>query len=156
MIKPSPALWIVVGLVLAALEMVVPGFVVLWFGVAGIVTGILAFFIKNVYAQLGIFIGLSGILVVASQVISRRITKPEPEPVGANRLVGVEGVVLRAIAPAEMGRVKVLGEEWRAEAKMAIETGARVKIVEVEGTHLVVEPVGQSPAGPTQGAAERS
>jgi len=156
MIKPSPALWIIIGVVLAALEMVVPGFVVLWFGVAGIVTGILAFFISNVYAQLGIFIGLSGILVVASQVISRRITKPEPEPVGANRLVGVEGIVLRSITPNEMGRVKVLGEEWRAEAKTAIEPGTRVKIVQVEGTHLVVEPAGQSPAGSTRGAAERS
>lgn len=156
MIKPSPALWIVVGLVLAALEMVVPGFVIIWFGVAGVVTGILAFFIKNVYVQLGIFIGLSGILVVASQVISRRITKPEPEPVGANRLVGVEGIVLRPIAPPEMGRVKVLGEEWRADAKSAIEPGTRVRIVEVEGTHLVVEPAGQGPAAGTTGAAERS
>lgn len=156
MIKPSPALWIVVGLALAALEMVVPGFVIIWFGVAGVVTGILAFFIKNVYVQLGIFVGLSGILVVASQVISRRITKPEPEPVGSNRLVGVEGIVLRPIAPPEMGRVKVLGEEWRADAKTAIEPGTRVKIVEVEGTHLLVEPAGQSQAGGTQGAAERS
>jgi membrane protein implicated in regulation of membrane protease activity len=145
MIKPSPALWIIIGLVLAALEMVVPGFILIWFGVAGVVTGILAFFIKSAYWQLGIFAVLSGILVIASQIISRRMSKPGSDPVGATRLIGVEGTVLRPIAPPEMGRVKVLGEEWRAESKTALEEGTKVKITSVEGTHLVVEPAGSSP-----------
>lgn len=146
MIKPSPALWIITGLVLAALEMVVPGFILIWFGVAGVVTGILAFFIKSAYWQLGIFAVLSGILVIASQIISRRMSKPESDPVGATRLIGIEAQVIRDIKPPETGRVKVLGEEWRAESKTAIGQGSKVKITSVEGTHLVVEPAGSSPA----------
>jgi len=139
MLKPSPAFWIVIGLLLAALEMVVPGFVILWFGVAGILTGVAAFFVRNPLVQLAIFAGLSAILVTASQLISRRMTKPEPEAVGANRLSGVEGLVVEDIVPPEMGRVKVLGEEWRAESASAITRGTKVKIVGVSGTHLEVE-----------------
>jgi membrane protein implicated in regulation of membrane protease activity len=141
MLKPSPALWIIVGLVVAALEMVIPGFIVLWFGVAAIITGILAFFIKSPVAQLAIFGGLSAVLVVGSQLISRRMTKPEPEPVGANRLRGVEGMVIKDISPTEMGRVKVMGEEWRAQSAVPIPAGTRVKIAGISGTHLEVEKV---------------
>ncbi len=140
MIRPGPAFWIIVGLIFVALEMVVPGFVIIWFGVAAVLTGILAIFVHNSFVQLAIFAGLSGVMVLCSQLISRRLTKPEPEPVGANRLFGVEGVVLQAISPPGYGRVKVIGEEWRATSKEAIPNGRTVKVIEVEGTHLVVEP----------------
>ncbi|MEO0085927.1 MAG: NfeD family protein [candidate division WOR-3 bacterium] len=136
----SPAVWIIAGLVIAALEMVVPGFVVIWFGVAAIVTGILALFVRNTYFQLGFFAVLSGLLVFLAQWIGRRITRPEPEPAGANRMPGAFGTVLQDIVPGEVGRVKVTGEEWRAEAGVAISRGKRVRVVRVEGTRLIVEP----------------
>lgn len=143
MIKPGPAFWIILGLVVAALEMLVPGFVIIWFGVAGVVTGILSFFIHGWVWQLSIFAALSVILVASSQLISRRITRPEPEPVGANRLAGARGQVVRDIIPPEFGRVKVMGEEWRAESGSKVEQGRTVRVVRVEGTHLVVEPVNE-------------
>ena len=141
MIKFGPALWIIIGLVLAALEMVVPGFILIWFGVAALVTGLLAFVIKNAYWQIGIFVGLSAILILLARPISRRLSNRASEPVGATRLIGLETRVLRAISPPEYGRVKALGEEWRAQCATAVETGGTVKILRVEGTHLVVEPV---------------
>ncbi len=140
MFEVKPAVWIVVGLVLAALEMVVPGFVIIWFGIAAVVTGILAFVVHNPYVEFGVFIGLSALLLLLSQRIARRITKPEPEPVGANRFEGVVGRATRDIAPPELGRVKVLGEEWRAEADRPVAKGADVKVIRVEGTRLIVEP----------------
>lgn len=136
----NPAVWIIAGLVIAALEMVVPGFVIIWFGAAAVVTGILAFFIPNTYVQLGVFAVLSGLLVFLAQWIGRRITRPEPEPAGANRMPGAVGAVVQDIVPGEVGRVKVTGEEWRAEARVAISRGERVRVVRVEGTRLIVEP----------------
>jgi membrane protein implicated in regulation of membrane protease activity len=140
MVKLTPALWIAAGLVLAALEMVVPGLVIIWFGVAAVVTGIMGFFVHNTYIQVGVFVVLSTLMILFSQRIARRITHPEPEAVGSNRMVGASGRVVRAIAPPELGRVKVSGEEWRASAKCAIAVGAAVKVTGVEGTRLLVEP----------------
>jgi membrane protein implicated in regulation of membrane protease activity len=135
----TPAVWIIAGLVLAVFEMIVPGLVIIWFGIAGVVTGILAFFVPNQFVQFSVFIVLSGLMVVFSQRIARRITHPEPEPVGANRWVGVSGQVIAAIKPPEFGRVRVRGEEWRATAKCELPTGAMVRVVAVDGTHLMVE-----------------
>lgn len=139
MFELKPAVWIVAGLVLAALEMLVPGLVIIWFGVAAVVTGILAIFVRSPFIQFGVFIVLSGLMVVFSQRIARRITHKEPEQVGANRMVGVTGLVVQPIAPPELGRVKVNGDEWRAEAKVAIARGARVRVLSVEGTRLIVD-----------------
>jgi membrane protein implicated in regulation of membrane protease activity len=135
----KPAVWIIAGLVLAALEMVVPGFVIIWFGVAAVVTGILAVFVHNPFIQFGVFIVLSGLMVVFSQRIARRITHKEPEQVGANRMVGVTGIVVQPIVPPELGRVKVNGDEWRATATCEIPAGGSVRVVAVVGTHLIVE-----------------
>jgi membrane protein implicated in regulation of membrane protease activity len=135
----TPALWIIAGLVLTVLEMIVPGLVIIWFGIAGVVTGILAFFIPNQFVQFSVFVILSGLMVVFSQRIARRITHAEPELVGANRWVGVSGRVIADIRPPEFGRVKVRGEEWRATATCEIKVGSTVRVVAVEGTHLVVE-----------------
>lgn len=135
----KPLVWIAIGLVLAALEMVVPGLVIIWFGVAAVLTGVLAIFVHNPYFQYGAFLVFSGLGVFLAQWIGRKITRPEPEPLGALRLLGATGIVAEKIEPAKMGKVKVQGEEWRAEAKEAIPTGERVRILRVDGTHLVVE-----------------
>jgi len=135
----TPALWIIAGLVLTVLEMIVPGLVIIWFGIAGVVTGILAFFIPNQFVQFSVFVILSGLMVVFSQRIARRITHAEPELVGANRWVGTTGRVIADIRPPEFGRVKVHGEEWRATATREIPAGGMVRVVAVAGTHLEVE-----------------
>jgi len=135
----SPALWIIAGLIIAALEMVVPGFVIIWFGVAAVVTGVLALFVRSTWAQAGIFVVLSGLLVFLAQWISRRITRPEPEPAGANRMPGATGVVVQEVGPGRVGRVKVTGEEWRAEAEEELGQGTRIRVLKVDGTRLIVE-----------------
>jgi membrane protein implicated in regulation of membrane protease activity len=135
----KPAVWIIAGLVLAVLEMLVPGLVIIWFGVAAVVTGVLAIFVHNPYVQFGVFIVLSAVMVVFSQKIARKITHKEPEQVGANRMVGVTGIVVQPIAPPALGRVKVNGDEWRAESKVAIAVGTTVRVLNVEGTRLIVD-----------------
>ncbi len=139
MFELKPIVWIVCGVVLAALEILIPGLVVIWFGIAAVVTGIVAFFIPNQYVQFGVFVVLSGALVLLSQRIARRITRPEPEPVGANRMPGAVGVVIAEINPPAAGRVKVDGDEWRAEAAAPIPAGTRVRVLKVEGTRVFVE-----------------
>ncbi|MEO0019503.1 MAG: NfeD family protein [candidate division WOR-3 bacterium] len=137
----KPIVWIILGLVLAALEMVVPGLVIIWFGLAAVITGVLSIFIHNPYFHYAVFLLLSGLGIFLAQWIGRRITKPEPEPVGALRLSGAIGVVVKDIKPPELGRVKVTGEEWLAESNVAVDAGVKVRVLRVEGTRLIVEPV---------------
>ncbi|MEO0074124.1 MAG: NfeD family protein [candidate division WOR-3 bacterium] len=135
----KPFVWIAAGLVIAALEMIIPGNVIIWFGAAAVLTGLLAFLVHNTYVLFGFFLLASGLMVFLAQWIGRKITRPEPAPVGANRFDGVEAVVMAEIRPSEPGRVKVFGEEWRAESDEVLKKGERVRVVKVDGTRLIVE-----------------
>lgn len=135
----KPVVWIVAGVVLAVLEMFVPGMVIIWFGVAAVVTGLLAFVVHSPTVHFVVFIVLSGLMVFFSQWIGRKITKPEPEAVGARRMEGAVGTVIQPVGPDRPGRAKFTGEEWRASADAALEPGTKVRVVRVEGTRVIVE-----------------
>ncbi|GHT09183.1 hypothetical protein AGMMS49532_06390 [Endomicrobiia bacterium] len=53
-------------------------------------------------------------------------------------LIGATAVVTEKITPLKTGLVKVLGEIWRAESDIELETGEIVKIKNIDGTTLTV------------------
>jgi len=63
--------------------------------------------------------------------------------VGAARYIGASAVVMESVTRLESGRVKMGTEDWRAitDGDIEIPTGAEVRVVEVRGARLVVEPV---------------
>jgi membrane protein implicated in regulation of membrane protease activity len=64
-------------------------------------------------------------------------------------LIGVEGVVLRDLRPR--GVVQIASEHWTAEALSGRpRKGDRVRVVEIEGLKLKVEPV-EAPATASAG-----
>ena len=141
MFKMTPAIWIIAGLAMVVLEMIVPGLIIIWFGIGAIAAGLVALLVPDPYIQFGVFVIVSGVLVVFSQRIARRISRPEPEPVGSNRMSGAVGTVIADIAPPKAGRVKVGGDEWLADSSVPIAAGSQVKVKMVSGTRLLVEPV---------------
>ena len=82
----------------------------------------------------------------AMRPLARRLdaNAPQIEGIGANRLLGSSGIVLAPISatPGIAGMVKVGTEEWRADTRdgVAISAGTKVRVLEVQGTRLVVEP----------------
>jgi len=136
----KPVNWFVLGFILTVMEIIVPGFVIFWFGIAGVITGIIALFMPSLAVQIPIFVVLSGILVFSAQKIARRWTKDSPEKVGSERLHDARGIVIERINPPALGMVKVLGEAWRAEAAGPIEVGVNVRVKKVVGNHVVVAP----------------
>ncbi len=61
---------------------------------------------------------------------------------GVDALLGKRGVVLERIDPvSRKGRVKVDGEDWRGASvdDTPIEVGARITVIQVDGTTLMVE-----------------
>ena len=58
--------------------------------------------------------------------------------VGAETLVGEEGIALAPLDPE--GQVRVGGEIWRARSSAPVAAGGRVRVAAVEQLTLVVEP----------------
>jgi len=63
---------------------------------------------------------------------------------GVSTLVGKEVVVFRDILPPQMGRVKVTGEIWRAEADEQLLKGEFANITAVDGLTLTVKKIEKS------------
>jgi membrane-bound serine protease (ClpP class) len=64
---------------------------------------------------------------------------------GREQLIGLEGEATQAFHPGEAPKemVRVHGELWRAASTQAIDAGARVRVVRVDGLTLYIEPAGK-------------
>jgi len=140
------ALLVLTGVVLDLLEIVVPGFFLAVPGTAAIIYGVLiALFPWILEEPWGpwLLALLAAPLTLATVWFYRRLSPPQrPVTSSYEGLVGLEGVVVETVVPDEpRGRVRVAGDEWPAVSRCgALHPGTRVRVVGVEGVHLIVVP----------------
>jgi hypothetical protein len=133
--------WIGLGLILGALEILVPGVYLIWLAVAAIITGVLTFGIgMTLPAQVVVFVSLSLIAAFSA----RRFLRDQPivsaDPLmnrRGSRLVGEKAVITQAI-DGGTGRVKYGDSEWLARGP-DLDIGTRVRITGSDGAILIVE-----------------
>lgn len=135
--------WLTLGLVLAALEMLVPGVYLIWLALAAIATGVLTFaFDLGTPMQIVDFVFLSLIAVFSAKRLLRDRPIESPDPLmnrrGA-RLVGESALVVTAIAHGS-GRVRLGDSEWNVRGP-DVPSGERVRVTGSEGATLLVEPL---------------
>jgi membrane protein implicated in regulation of membrane protease activity len=148
--------WLTLGLVLAGLEMLVPGVYLIWLAVAALVTGALTFALDlSPPMQIVDFVFLSLIIAFsAKRVLGERPIKssdPLMNRRGA-RLVGETAVVVQTIEHGS-GRVKLGDSEWLARGP-DIAVGERVRVSGSEGAILLVEPLRLPPPEDAPAPAE--
>ena len=134
--------WMALAAVFVVGEMFTAGFFLLWFGVGAAVAGILALLGLSFPWQLAAFVVVSGVMLAASRRFADRFSKKQPPGIGADRFIGLTGLVLEEIDNASnTGQVRLQKEEWRADSETGevIPVGARVEVVRLDGTHLVVK-----------------
>ncbi len=135
-------LWTIFAIVMGIGEIFTAGFFLLPFAIGAAAAAILAWADVGVLAQWLVFFGVSLVsLAYLRRFITRQDDEEQPK-VGANRWVGVEGVVLEDIDPdSGAGMVRVATEEWRATAAQPIPKDVRIVVNEVRGARFIVEPV---------------
>jgi membrane protein implicated in regulation of membrane protease activity len=136
--------WIWVGLtaIFVVGEIFTAGFFLFPFAIGTGVAAIITLLGAPSWAQWVSFVVLSGIMVFFSRRFAEKFTKEPPEKVGVDRLIGETAIVTEPIDPlTDSGRVRVKKDHWRATSAddSKIDKDATVKIVRVEGAHLVVE-----------------
>lgn len=95
-----------------------------------------------------VFLAVSVLSFMGMRPFARRLENNAPDVagIGANRLKGQSGIVLAPISatPGSAGLVKVGTEEWRADTRagVAVSAGTKVTVLDIQGTRLLVEPVG--------------
>jgi membrane protein implicated in regulation of membrane protease activity len=135
--------WLILGLVLAIAEMVVPGVFLIWFAAAALIVGLLGFVLP---LNLPLEVALFAVLAVANVLGSRRWLRSHPvesaDPLLNQRgqqLVGRQVTVTHAIEGGS-GRVRCGDTEWIAHGPDA-EAGAKLRVTGSSGSVLIVDAV---------------
>ena len=134
--------WIVAGLVLLALELVVPGGILVWMGIAAAITGLVALFQAPPWPVQWLIFGvlsLVSILIWLRWSKDRTATSDRPYlNRRAEQLEGQEAVLDQPIQQG-YGRIMLGDTVWRV-AGPDLAAGTRVRIVGSEGNVLKVAP----------------
>ncbi|MFK7916933.1 MAG: NfeD family protein [Ilumatobacter sp.] len=157
-----PWIWLGVAVVFALVELtaLAGSFVLLPFAVSGFAASLAGFYDVPVEGQWAIFVFGGAALWMLFWKYARRFVNDNamPDGVGADRLVGLSAIVTSDIDPDDTdrrGRVKVVGEDWGAltEHRGTLRAGAKVKILSMEGTRVIVEPlpIGDDTSTPPDG-----
>lgn len=133
--------WLIFGVILLGLELLLPGFFLIWFGVAAAIVGVtvLAFEISWAW-QLLMFGGLA----VAVLLGAGRLSGRDNDDAGrftdrARQLIGQQ---FRLHHPIENGRgVLLVGDSQWSVRGPDCPRGVTVRVVGAKGTFLLVEPV---------------
>jgi len=123
-------IWLGVGVVFVVAELVVPAFIVVFFGLGAFIAGGTAFFGASIQVQLVVF-GVSSVvlLLLFRKMMAATFTGEEAEDEQEPNYLGRQGEVVDAIHPPQPGRIKFQGSFWSARSSEAVEPGSMVRIV---------------------------
>ena len=133
--------WAVLGMALIVAELVVPAFVLIWFGVGALVVSALTWLVPTV----GLSIQILVLVIAASVLIGLwfKVVKPNRHKTRAGMsdsdLIGQVAMLIEKVAPFKRGKVRFqrpfLGNEvWECIADESIDPGVRVRVESVEGS----------------------
>jgi membrane protein implicated in regulation of membrane protease activity len=141
--KPE-MIWFIIGLVLFLLELVVPGFVIFFFGVGAWVTALVCLIAEpGVNLQAVIFVVVSVLALVGLRKIIQKkffYSKDNRAEAVEDEFTGKEAIAIADFGSDKKGRVEFKGTQWKAESGSEIKAGQTVIIIEKENFKLIVEP----------------
>ncbi|WP_044560338.1 NfeD family protein [Azospirillum sp. B4] len=138
--------WWAAGVALALVEMVTPGFGLLWLGVAAVLVGSVLFLIPTftLVGQAVLFAVLAAVLLLATRRWLGRTALNEVAPAGpplnerTSQYLGRVLTLETAIANGQ-GRARLDDGAWIVHGPDGLPAGAPVRVVGVDGTALRVE-----------------
>lgn len=140
----TAVIWFLIGAVLILLELVVPGLVLVFFGVGAWVTALVCLFGDvGINTQLIVFLASSLIsLALLRNLLKKRyMDRKSPDGDLEDEYIGQTAVAINSFTAGEIGKVTFKGSSWEAIAKQTITAGQRLKITGYKSIKLFVEPL---------------
>jgi len=153
-------MWILIGLACFVLELMTPGGVImLFFGVAGLLVGILVGVGLGgpVWFQVLAFSLLSIVSLLTLRGPILRRMKGGAQALQIDTLVGKEVVLMGSLAAGDVGQAELRGTVWeaRTDSPTPLKKGTRCLVERVDGLSLWVRTAGEHPADSRQEGVPR-
>lgn len=143
----APLWWLLAIILFCIGEAVTVQLIFIWFGAGALLALIAALLGAQIWLQLLIFFLASGIMLLATRPLAKKLLGSRRTATNADRVVGRTGVVQQDIDNLrEEGRVYVEGLSWaaRSEDGQAIAQGRKVVVTRIEGAKIFVCPAAQA------------
>jgi membrane protein implicated in regulation of membrane protease activity len=141
--------WIIAGFCLIGLELIIPSFTIIWFGLGALVVGALCSFLPGL--ALAAQFALWTLASICFTVMWFKYLKPKGDRTHAGMskegILGESGIITRGTDDsygrgAVKFRISVLGaDEWSCYSSEILKIGDRVRVVDIEGQILKVEAI---------------
>ncbi|MBK6743935.1 MAG: NfeD family protein [Hydrogenophilales bacterium] len=138
--------WLVLGMVLVGLEMTVPTFFLIWFGLGALLVGVAMLVAAPSFALQLVLWAVSSMAMMG--IWLKWFKNPNRTSAGQAKegVIGITGLMTRPITDTGNGEIlfqrPVLGaDRWPVVADAPIEAGVKAKVVDVFGQTLKVEKI---------------
>jgi membrane protein implicated in regulation of membrane protease activity len=138
-------IWLIVGLLLILSEFVLPGLLMIFFGLgACIVSGICFYTEISVNIQLGVFLATSVVSLLflrkyLKSLFLGHVTDTQSTSENLAGFLGQKAIVKQTIIEKIGGKIEFHGTNWHAEAEYEIAEGTPVEIIGKDSLTLKVK-----------------
>ncbi|MDT7595183.1 MAG: hypothetical protein QOJ06_729 [Pseudonocardiales bacterium] len=136
----AAVVWLVVGLLLIAAEVLTSGFVLIMFGAGALVAAGFAALGAGPLPEVAAFAGTSVALITVARPVLKRRLHTAHVPTNVDALVGDRAIVVSTV-DAHGGKIKLRGELWSARAfdeTEVLQPGDAVTVMTISGATAVV------------------
>lgn len=142
--KLAAFVWLGLMILFLIAEGATVSLVSLWFAAGAVIAMFAALLGAGVWLQTGLFLVVSGALLLMLRPIVRRYLVPKITATNVDSLVGATGLVTEAIDNVTAsGQVKLGAMEWTARSTTGenIPQGTLIRVDRIEGVKVYVTPV---------------
>ena len=124
--------WAMVVIGAIIIEFETANLVSIWFSAGGLI-----------WIQFIVFVGITLIFVIATRPFVKKISDNQTILTNADRYVGMQGVITKAIKPGEKGEIRIEFQDWPAISKneRAFEVGEKAVIIGIVGNKMIVDAI---------------
>ncbi len=133
--------WFVIAILLFLMELTLPGFFLIWFGVAAMIVGLIVLFIPMAWPfQLLLLCVITPVLLLTTRLYQKKLMPDDVTGLGnrGSRYIG-ETYLLEEDMLNGRGRIRIGDSSWAVQANEDLAKATKVRVTGVSGNTLLVE-----------------
>lgn len=138
------AVWLILMIVLAIVEAVVPGLISIWFALGAFAALIATLVGAPVWLQVVWFFVVSLATLALTRPLAKKYINAKVQPTNADMMIGRECIATERIDNlAGTGAAVIDGKEWTARMEsddIKAEVGDKLTVLRIEGVKIIVKP----------------
>lgn len=135
--------WLTIVVLLTIVEAMTVNLTTIWFVVSGLVAIGLSFVTDIFLIQFGVFVCLGISLLIVTKPFVKKFLDSRDAKTNFDRIIGMNGIVVKDISDVNNGEVKVDGKIWTAYSDDSLKVNDKVKVLEISGSKIKVRKVGK-------------